>query len=159
MRKANVFWQAQPLIDGLNSASLQHWNPAQKLGGDEKCTPFKGRCSATQYNPSKPGAKWHLKDFVIAESDTGFVLYFFPYQGNDHKRPADMTLAEYSLRELLSSRYPTKVDYKLSNKVIINILYTLCLGFVGRITFSHVIIGLDVGQRPNILMKMIYIIS
>ena len=97
------------IIDWMNETSKKHYVANQKLGLDERCSPFKGRCRAKMYNPSKPAKlEWHLKDFVLAESDTGFVLKFFPYQGKDAQRPAGMSLAEWTVKTLLTEEYWNK---------------------------------------------------
>ena len=107
-RRTDVFWQTRLIINWMNTASEEHYVPDQGLGLDEKVTLFKGRCRAKQYNPQKPGAKWHLKDFVIAESSSGFVLRFFPYQGKDPGRDEKFPVSEFAIRELVTERFWNK---------------------------------------------------
>ena len=45
---------------------------------------FKGRVGFRQYCPLKP-TKWGLKSFVLADSDTGFILNIIPYTGGETK--------------------------------------------------------------------------
>ena len=45
---------------------------------------FKGRVGFRQYCPLKP-IKWGLKSFVLADSDTGFILNIIPYAGGETK--------------------------------------------------------------------------
>ena len=104
-RRDDVFWQVRSLINGMNEAAKEHYVPEQGLGLDEKVTAFKGRCRAKQFNPQKPGAKWHIKDFVLAESSTGFVCGFFPYQGKDPERDAKLPVSEFAIKQLVTKEY------------------------------------------------------
>ena len=106
-RRKDLFWQVRCLIDNLNETFPKYYTPDQALSVDERGILCKHRLAAKQFNPSKP-VKRHIKDFVLAEAKTGYVLSFFPYQGKLRTNPKEMSLAEYVIRRLLSERYWNK---------------------------------------------------
>lgn len=100
--KKNAFWQAMPMIKVLQGTFQKHFVSGREISIDEMTTPFKGRCKAKQYNPNKPN-KWGLKDFAICCARTGYCIFFYPYQGRDQAKPADMSLGEFAVRQVLIS--------------------------------------------------------
>lgn len=59
---------------------------------DEFMVKFKGRTQMKQYMPIKP-TKVGMKGFCRADADTGYVYYFYIYQGQE-KQPSEGTLGE-----------------------------------------------------------------
>lgn len=94
-KKADSFWQVAPLINTLNKTFPQYYTPKQDLSADEITTPFKGRHRAKQFNKDKPN-KWGFKSFALAESCSGYILQFFPYQGRDQKRTPGESVRGYT---------------------------------------------------------------
>ena len=73
-------------------ATLAHnfqsrYQASQRLDIDEQCIPFKGRHSSRCYNSSKP-CKFHLKVFALNDSETGYMLNCYLYEGASDIRPA-----------------------------------------------------------------------
>jgi hypothetical protein len=106
-KKEDSFWQVRPLIDSLNQSFEEFYVPEQHISVDEITTPCRGRHRAKMYNKSKP-VKWGFKTFACAESKTGYVIKFFPYQGKDQKRPPGMGLGEWAVAEVLPTDFNNK---------------------------------------------------
>ena len=73
-------FKVRPMLDLVNEKFALVYKPKQNLSVDEAMVAFKGRHSFKQYLPSKP-TKWGFKVWVIAESDSGYVLKLDVYTG------------------------------------------------------------------------------
>jgi len=67
-------------------------------------SPFKGRSLRKNYNKEKP-IKWGYTDYAMAESTTGYVNRFHPYQGRDQDKGDITSLAEFAIRAVVRERY------------------------------------------------------
>ncbi|KAK2182827.1 hypothetical protein NP493_334g00007 [Ridgeia piscesae] len=67
-------------VDFLNDQFQAVYVPYGKYTVDESMVKFKGRLEFRQYLPAKP-TKWGVKVWVLAESDTGYLLKFQVYTG------------------------------------------------------------------------------
>jgi len=103
-KKADSFWQVRPLIDHLNETFPQYYYPEQNLTVDEITTPAKHRHRSKNYNKDKPN-KWGFKSFACAESRSGYVLQFFPYQGRDQERPEGQGLGFWAVDTTVRREY------------------------------------------------------
>ena len=70
----------KPVLTYLSSKCGELFVPGQDLAVDEAMVKYKGRSSIKQYMPKKP-TKRGFKIWMIAESDTGYVLKFSVYEG------------------------------------------------------------------------------
>jgi hypothetical protein len=68
------------MLDLVNERFASVYKPKQNLSLDEAMVAFKGRSHFKQYMPNKP-TKWGFKVWVIAESDSGYVLQVDVYTG------------------------------------------------------------------------------
>lgn len=59
-----------------------NYNPSRELTVDESMVPFRGRLGMKQYMKDKP-TKWGIKQWMVAESETGYVLRAVPYTGKE----------------------------------------------------------------------------
>lgn len=103
-KKADSFWQVRPLIDLLNQKFPEYYYPQQNLSVDEITTPAKHRHRSKNFNKDKPN-KWGFKSFACAESWSGYVLQFFPYQGRDQDRPEGQGLGYWAVDSTVRSEY------------------------------------------------------
>ena len=76
--------KVRPLLDRLLATFQSVFYPGCDVAVDETMVGFKGRVGFRQYCPLKP-TKWGLKSFVLADSDTGFILNIIPYTGGETK--------------------------------------------------------------------------
>ena len=102
--RENCFWKVGGLLEGLSQTFKRCRIPRRDVSVDEFCVPFKGRHRARVYNPSKPN-KYHLKGYSLNESQTGYCLGMFMYQGKDSSMPVDVTATEYPVVRLVQE-YP-----------------------------------------------------
>lgn len=82
--------KVRPLLDRLLATFQSVFYPGRDVSVDETMVGFKGRVGFRQYCPLKP-TKWGLKSFVLADSETGFILNIIPYTGGETK---DVYLSE-----------------------------------------------------------------
>jgi hypothetical protein len=126
-KKADSFWQVRPLIVLLNKEFAAHYYPKQNLSVDEITTPAKHRHRAKNYNKDKPN-KWGFKSFASAESCSGYVLQFIPYQGKDQARPEDQGLGFWAVNSTINPEYNdaghivTMDNYFMSAKLLRHLL-------------------------------------
>lgn len=96
---------------------------------DEFMVKFKGRTSMKQYVPIKP-VKVGMKGFCRADADTGYVYYFYIYQGQE-KQPSEGTLGErvcllsYLYFRIRSSKRKCALYYKIKTQLIIATIFSL----------------------------------
>ena len=69
-----------PMVISIISNSQYYYRPKQCLSIDESMIPFTGRSKMIQYIPSKP-CKFGLKAYVLADSDTAYVVNWHLYTG------------------------------------------------------------------------------
>ncbi len=74
----------KPLLDHLLPSFQAALRPGREIAIDETMVGFKDVVGFRQYCPLKP-TKWGLKSFVLADSETGFVLDIIPYTGAETK--------------------------------------------------------------------------
>ena len=77
-------YKIRKFVDRIVGNFRKAYNPATHLSVDEQMIGFKGRLSFKQYMPAKP-TKWGVKAFVIAESESAYVLDWFAYTGKDNQ--------------------------------------------------------------------------
>ena len=73
-------FKIRPILNEVDSTLDTVYQPACELSLDESMLLFKGRIAYKQYTPNKP-IKWGLKEYVLAEAKTGYVLRHLPYVG------------------------------------------------------------------------------
>uniref|UniRef100_A0A8C4S1I0 PiggyBac transposable element-derived protein domain-containing protein n=1 Tax=Erpetoichthys calabaricus TaxID=27687 RepID=A0A8C4S1I0_ERPCA len=76
----NPMYKVQPLLDIVEPTYKQFYQPGRDLSVDESMIKYKGRLFFRQYMPDKP-TKYGIKDFVLAEANTGFCLKVITYTG------------------------------------------------------------------------------
>ena len=72
----------RPFVDMVQRNFLYAYKPSKCLSFDEACCPFKGRVKFRVYNPMKPN-RFHIKLFQVSEAESGYILGFHVYTGND----------------------------------------------------------------------------
>ncbi|XP_067930888.1 piggyBac transposable element-derived protein 4-like [Watersipora subatra] len=73
-----------PIIHLLNRRFESVYRPKKHIAIDETLLLFKGRLIFKQYIPKKR-ARFGMKGYVLAESDTGYVCRYSLYQGRDRE--------------------------------------------------------------------------
>lgn len=68
-------WKVRPLLDVVSQQSLELYAPYPQISVDESMIGTKSRLSFIQYMPKKP-VKWGIKNWVCADSVTGYILMF-----------------------------------------------------------------------------------
>lgn len=66
--------KVRPIMDMIEETFYQSYRSGRDLSFDEGSMPFKGRVSFRCYNPTKPGAKFHIKMFEVTDAKTGYLL-------------------------------------------------------------------------------------
>ena len=74
--------KVEPFIELLLKKFREAFYPWQQLSLDEMIIGFKGRWAFKQYNASKP-KKYHIKNFGLCDSATGYVLNVLTYYGKN----------------------------------------------------------------------------
>ena len=72
--------KVKPVLTYISSKFQELFNPGRDLSVDEAMVKYKGRSSIKQYMPKKP-IKKGFKIWMLADSDTGYVLKFNVYEG------------------------------------------------------------------------------
>ena len=103
-RRADKYWQSRPLILMAQKSFRECYIAFQRLGLDEQVHACKVRHPAKQFNPAKP-AKWHIKNFVLADTKNGFIVEFHPYQGKDAENTNNLGLADFAVTKLVTERF------------------------------------------------------
>ena len=96
----NPLFKVQRLIDLTIPTYRQVYQPGRDLSVDESMVKFKGRLCFRQYMPDKP-TKYGIKDFVLAESSTGFCLNVMTYTGKYSFPRQDQPLSTQVVLDLL----------------------------------------------------------
>ena len=73
-----------PIIEMLNRRFNAVYKPKRHISIDKTLLLWKGRLIFKQYIPKKR-AKFGMKGYALAESDTGYVCRYFLYQGKDRE--------------------------------------------------------------------------
>ncbi|XP_049517028.1 piggyBac transposable element-derived protein 4-like [Dermacentor silvarum] len=68
------------LLEHMNTASAELFQPARNLSVDERMVKSKGRSGIRQYMRDKI-VKWGYKLWVLADSQTGYSIQFYVYAG------------------------------------------------------------------------------
>lgn len=89
---ADKTYYTSELINCLIYTFNRYRTEATHQSIDEFMVKFKGRSAMKQYVPIKP-VKLGIKGFCRADADTGYVYYFYIYQGQE-KEPSEGTLGE-----------------------------------------------------------------
>ena len=76
----NALAKIQPFVDMMDRNFRHMYKPKRDLSMDEGCCPWKGRLRFKQYNPRKP-CRFHIKLFLLSESESGYVVAFQVYTG------------------------------------------------------------------------------
>lgn len=79
------------LLQHMNDASCQLFQPYRNLCVDERMVKSKGQSGIRQYMPDK-GVKWGYKLWVLADSSTGYTVQFSVYT-RKRERPSSKGLA------------------------------------------------------------------
>ena len=74
--------KVKPFLHTLITTFQNVFYPGCEVSIDESMIGFKGRVSFLQYCPKKP-TKWGLKVYVLADSETGYILNILPYTGGE----------------------------------------------------------------------------
>lgn len=89
-------YKIKPIFDIVNSQLTDVYGPGPYTSFDEAMRLFKGRWAFKQYNPKKP-VKWGIKNYMLAESHTGYILKQRPYVGKGTVTPQDGRLVTEQL--------------------------------------------------------------
>lgn len=81
---ANRINKIHPIIEKLNRKFADVYKPKKHIAIDETLLLWKGRLVFKQYIPKKR-ARFGMKGYVMAESDTGYVARYTLYQGRDRE--------------------------------------------------------------------------
>ncbi|XP_047103800.1 piggyBac transposable element-derived protein 3-like [Schistocerca piceifrons] len=76
--------------------------PNDSLTVDEQLVPFRGRCSFTQYMPSKP-AKYGIKIFWLCDATSAYALDRIVYTGRKPHEPIQKNLGLNVVKDLAKS--------------------------------------------------------
>jgi len=96
----NPMYKVQTLLNLTVPRYRQLYQSGRDLSVDESMIKYKGRLAFRQYMPDKP-TKYGIKDFVLAESDTGFCLKFMTYTGKYSFHRKDVPLTTQVVLDLL----------------------------------------------------------
>lgn len=96
----NPLFKVQPLLDLTQRTYTAVYQPGQNLAIDESMIKYKGRIGFRQYMPNKP-TKYGIKDFVLAESATGYCLKVITYTGKETFARRDIPLTSQVVLDLL----------------------------------------------------------
>ena len=96
----NPLYKIQPVLDLTLPTYAQVYQPGRDLSVDESMIKYKGRLAFRQYMPAKP-TKYGIKDFVLAEADTGYCLKFMTYTGKYLFPRKDIPLTSQVVLDLL----------------------------------------------------------
>lgn len=77
-------YKINPVIEKLSKRFSDVYKPKKHIAIDETLLLFKGRLIFKQYIPKKR-ARFGMKGYVVAESDTGYVCKYSLYQGKDRE--------------------------------------------------------------------------
>jgi len=120
----------------------QVYQPGRDLSVDESMIKYKGRLAFRQYMPDKP-TKYGIKDFVLAESHTGYCLKFLTYTGKYLFPRKEIPLTSQVVLDLLRS-YEHKghvvyMDNFYTSPELFHTLESLSIGACGtaRINWKH----------------------
>ena len=101
-------FKVRKVLDEVDQNNERVYSPDRDLAIDESIRLFKGRSILKTYNPKKP-VKWGLKEYILCESDSSFVLRKIPYVGKYTTDVADGRLTtEQIVHDLLPNRYHNK---------------------------------------------------
>ena len=96
----NPLYKIQPVLDLTVPTYAQVYQPRRDLSVDESMIKYKGRLAFRQYMPDIL-TKYGIKDFVLAESDTGYCLKFMTYTGKYSFPRKEIPLTSQVVLELL----------------------------------------------------------
>lgn len=77
-----------------------HYSPNENITVDEQLFPTKARYPFTQYMASKPD-KFGIKFWLAVDAKSKYLVNGFPYLGKDEHRPANESLSEYVVLQLM----------------------------------------------------------
>jgi hypothetical protein len=83
-QRRDKFAPIRSLFETATKQLPKYFKPGECVTIDESLIPFRGRCSFRQYMPMKP-AKYGLKFFVAACSESRYIWGVLPYTGKDGK--------------------------------------------------------------------------
>ena len=78
-------FEVWPLVDSLLDKCKKHFHPSRNPSIDESIIGTKARISFRQYIKNKP-TKWGVKMFILADSETGYIVNFEIYTGKKDAR-------------------------------------------------------------------------
>ncbi|XP_039621622.1 activating transcription factor 7-interacting protein 1 isoform X1 [Polypterus senegalus] len=90
----------QPLLDLTMPTYMQVYQPDRDLSVDESMVKYKGRLFFRQCMPDKP-TKYGIKNFVLAEANTGYCLKIITYIGKYSFPRKDCSLTTQIVLDLL----------------------------------------------------------
>ena len=96
----NPLFKVQQLLDLTLPTYQLCYQPGRDLSIDESMVKYKGRLFFRQYMPAKP-TKYGIKDFVLAEANTGYCLNVITYTGKDTFSRQDCPLTSQVVLQLL----------------------------------------------------------
>lgn len=111
--KKDPFFPVKKFLILLAASFEKAFNPGQFMDIDEQSIPWKGRHIARCYNPNKleKGEMYSLND-----SDTGYMMNFYIYQGKSEQRPDNIPATEYPFHQLIGQNQ----KYANTNHIIVS---------------------------------------
>ena len=137
--------KVEPFIDLLVKKFKESFYPWQKLSLDEMIIGFKGRWAFKQYNASKP-KKYHIKNFGLCDSATGYVLNVLTYYGrntsycpaeDDEKSGQAKKVFEVLLKGLVKG-HTIFADRYYTSRELVNYLLSKKFYFTGTLNVNRV---------------------
>lgn len=111
--KKDPFFPVKKFLILLAASFEKAFNPGQFMDIDEQSIPWKGRHIARCYNPNKleKGEMYSLND-----SDTGYMMNVYIYQGKSEQRPDNIPATEYPFHQLIGQNQ----KYANTNHIIVS---------------------------------------
>lgn len=80
-------FKIRPVYDKMRELFASTYKPTQNLSLDESAIGWKGNLHYRVYNPSK-AHKFHIKSYVLAEAESGYIVKFEVYTGKKDQASA-----------------------------------------------------------------------
>lgn len=116
--------------------SKRYYKPNAYLTIDEQLYPTKVRCRFLQFMPNKPD-KFGIKFWLLVDCTSNYVVDGFPYLGKDDERPANETLPEHVIKQLMKDHsdagYNVTMDNFFTSKNIADYLQSKQTSILGRL--------------------------
>ena len=100
--------KVRPLINMCQDNFKITYKPGENIAIDESTMAYKGRVKFLQYSKSKPN-RFHIKLFMVSESDTGYISGFSVYTGR-------------ASNELLANKSTLDPDCTVTTRTVMSLL-------------------------------------